>query len=601
MKVLKNNFYMLGYILRYTPMMAAGMLLCTILQAVGRILFGTILLKYIIDSVQYNRSFSEVLTIIGALFIYGTVQYLFSSWFNDKYLHKAKEILHEKMQTELFDKAINMDLACYDNPKFYNDFVWATSEADKRAVAVLDSLSLLLEDLITFSTITVLATMWDPMVFWFILASFLISFSIGFLRNKVRYKYNIEIKPKERKRDYINRVFYLPDYAKEIRLTDIKGIMLKKLEENKNEMINCTNRHIKKIWGLNVLSSAFGDTIILDMLVVIYLAFKVVVAKTLSYGSFVALVNAVWQIKWSLQEFVDTIPKFAEHSLYIENFKTFLSYKSCMVDNPEPARTSKKPGKLVLKNVSFTYSGNSEPTLKNINITINPYEKIALVGHNGAGKSTLIKLIMRLYEVSEGEITLEGRNIRDYSLKDYRGSFGAVFQDYQIYAASICDNVMMGRTGGKNNEEVQNKVKEALTASGFSEKLGSLKAGINTQLTREFHDDGTNLSGGESQKIAIARTFARNGSFIVLDEPSSALDPVSEYNLNHTMMDAARDKSVVLISHRLSTTRMADKIYMLENGEIIEEGTHEQLMARQGKYAEMFNMQAKRYIENAAV
>lgn len=208
---------------------------------------------------------------------------------------------------------------------------------------------------------------------------------------------------------------------------------------------------------------------------------------------------------------------------------------------------------------------------------------------------------MRLYEVSEGEIMLDGRNIKEYSVKDYRSSFGAVFQDYQIYAASICDNVLMGKNSGKNIEEVYKRVKAALAASGFAEKLSSLGSGIDTQLTREFHDNGINLSGGESQKVAIARTFARNGSFVVLDEPSSALDPVSEYNLNHTMMQAAKDKSVVLISHRLSTTRMADKIYMLENGEIIEEGTHEQLIALQGKYAEMFNMQAKRYIENAAV
>ena len=601
MKVLKNNFYMLGYIFRYTPLMVVGALVNTIVQSVGWILFGTILMKYVIDSVQYKRSFGEVMTFMFALLIYGTVQCLVNSWYKDKYLNKAKEVLHEKMQTELFNKAINMDLACYDNPKFYNDFVWATSEADKRAVAVLDTVSLMLEDLITFSTITVLATMWDPNVFWFILASFLISFSIGFLRNKVRYKYNIEVKPMERKRDYINRVFYLPDYAKEMRLTDIKSILLKKLEENKNEMIDCTNKHIKKIWGLNVLSSAFGDTIILDTLVVIYLAYKVIIAKMLSYGSFVALVNAVWQVRWALQELVDTIPKFAEHSLYIENFKTFLEYKSCMTNDAGLERTSEKPGSLVLKDVSFTYSGSNEPTLKNINMTINPYEKIALVGHNGAGKSTLIKLIMRLYEVSEGEIMLDGKNIREYSLKDYRNSFGAVFQDYQIYAASIHDNVLMGKGAGKLKEETQGKVKAALSASGFSEKLGSLKEGINTQLTKEFHDNGINLSGGESQKVAIARTFARDGSFVVLDEPSSALDPVSEYNLNHTMMQAARDKSVVLISHRLSTTRMADKIYMLENGEIIEEGTHEQLMALQGKYAEMFNLQAKRYIENAAV
>jgi ATP-binding cassette subfamily B protein len=219
-------------------------------------------------------------------------------------------------------------------------------------------------------------------------------------------------------------------------------------------------------------------------------------------------------------------------------------------------------------------------------------EKIAIVGYNGAGKTTLIKLLMRLYDPSDGQVLMNGKDIREYNLEEYKSRIGTVFQDYKMFSATIAENVVNGEYDPENDRET---VIKALDAAGFGEKLSELENGIDTMLTREFDEKGTNLSGGEQQKVAIARVFAKPFELIIMDEPSSALDPIAEYNLNQAILQYAADKTVIFISHRLSTTRMADRIYMFDSGVLSEYGSHEELMELNGKYAEMFNLQAENY------
>ena len=226
---------------------------------------------------------------------------------------------------------------------------------------------------------------------------------------------------------------------------------------------------------------------------------------------------------------------------------------------------------------------------------IHKNEKIAIVGYNGAGKSTLIKLLLRLYEPVEGHICLNGRDITEYKMDEYRTMFGTVFQDFRLFSVSLAENVKMDLLDGTPEEEQQ--IKEALKSATFLNKLKQMPDGIHTQIGKEFDNQGMLLSGGEAQKVAIARTIIQGNEIVIMDEPSSALDPDSEYELNKLMMDSTYDKTVIFISHRLSTTRMADKIYMLEDGQIIESGSHEELMALNGKYAEMFHLQSEKYLQ----
>lgn len=327
---------------------------------------------------------------------------------------------------------------------------------------------------------------------------------------------------------------------------------------------------------------------------VIYLLFSATVKNTLSYGSVISLYNSTWDMKQRLQSIANIAAKFQESSLYIEKIRSFLNFEQKIKDTEASKTIPEDKGQLELKNVSFSYGDNDKDILKNISLTIKPNEKIALVGYNGAGKTTFTKLMMRLYDVKKGEILYNGVNIKDYKIEEYRSCFGTVFQDYQIFAASVSENVLMDKVEEHHYSSIQN----AMINSGFAKKFNELKQGMHTQLSREFDDTGILLSGGESQKLAIARVFAKPCFIQILDEPSSALDPISEYNLNQTMLEAAKNKTVIFISHRLSTTMMADKIYMLENGEIIEQGSHEELMRTGGKYAEMFNVQAEKYRTN---
>ena len=237
--------------------------------------------------------------------------------------------------------------------------------------------------------------------------------------------------------------------------------------------------------------------------------------------------------------------------------------------------------------------------LKNVSFTIRKGEKTAIVGYNGAGKTTLIKLVMRLYDPTEGRILYNGRDIREYDLHEYRNRIGAVFQDYRIFAATLGENVMGG--GYERTVENQSRIREALDNATFTERLNTLEKGLETPLTREIDKEGVNLSGGEAQKVAIARVFVRPYDLIIMDEPSSALDPVAEYELNHSILNAAdsrdscRTATVIFISHRLSTTRFADRIFLFAGGELCEQGSHGDLIAMDGKYAEMFRMQAEKY------
>lgn len=314
------------------------------------------------------------------------------------------------------------------------------------------------------------------------------------------------------------------------------------------------------------------------------------IQKSISLGDFAATLGAMWKLFWQINNLMDFFAKFKEHNLYAERFRVFLNYKPMVCNSKNCTDCNFSINTLELKNVSFSYPETDKKIINNLSMTIKAGQKIALVGYNGSGKSTLVKLLLRLYDASSGNILINGQKIQNFTLESYRTKFGTVFQDFQIFAADIAENVLSDEYKETDKEQVLS----ALSKCGFNDKLSSLPNGIHTLLTKEFDKDGTNLSGGEAQKIAIARIFAKPCDIVILDEPSSALDPISEYELNKRLMTAF-DKTVIIISHRLSTTRMADIIYMLEDGQIIEQGSHERLMSYNGKYAEMFKKQAEKY------
>lgn len=588
--VTKNVWYMFRYTFKYAP----GYIWVTLVEGFGRAfwhILGVIYVKYLFDAIERRADFTEVLTVSLCVAAYNAAFELFNKWMLHVYRPRANLSLHEGMQKELYKKARELDQSCYDDPEFYNDFIWAIRESDGRTVQMMIDLSLFLNRVVSSVVILGLLFTIEPIVAGVMLLGITLSFLVKQKLNRVRYERSVEMNPIDRKLGYIGRIFYLPEYAKELRQGEIADTMREHYGEATEEKVQCVKKYAGKMFWLSLAASLLTQTLP-QAGITGYLIIRYVLDPSLSLGSFSASISATFKLYWTIDDIGNFLTKFHEHSLYIEKFRKFVDYepkiKGELADVPEFQS-------LCLKNVDFRYpfNGDCNFALSNINIEVKKGERIALVGYNGAGKTTLIKLLMRLYDPSSGEILYNGENIKAFVPEAYRRHIGAVFQDYKVFAATVAENVL----GGEYSEESKDEVMRAVCAASFEEKLASLPLGLDTELTREFSVDGVELSGGEAQKIAIARVFARPYELIIMDEPSSALDPVAEYNLNHSIAENAKGRTVIFISHRLSTTRMADRIYMFDGGKIVECGSHGELMALDGKYAEMYRAQAQKYTE----
>lgn len=588
----RNIFFMLGIVIRHTPLYFVNFCLFQIYCALQVFFEFTYTLKVLLDLIARGAAFEKAVKYMLLMFALVLIKLVWAAWIENVTTPRAQEILHKKLRMQLYWKAVELDLEQYDNPEYYNEFVWSINEAAGRMDQILQDFGKTLGQVTGILANGVLFLTLDAFGIVFILASLVVTALTRSCIGRIQFARDARLKPLERKRSYFNRIFYLNDYAKEIRLNPVAEQLKEEFSKTNEQVYPVVKKYGRKNAVIGLLGDLGANDILINTVYLGYLVYQTVVKRLFSYGSAMALFSASSSFKNALENLAMMIPKFEQHGLYVEKIRTFLAYESNMPDGKEGPEEDFR--ELTVEHVSFAY-GKDADTLHDISLSVRAGEKIAIVGYNGAGKSTLIKLLLRLYDVNRGVIRLNGRDIKEYGKRSYRTLFAAVFQDYKIFASTIADNVKMDVA----KETDQEKIEHALFQSGFGERLETLQEGINTPLTREFEEHGVNLSGGEAQKVAIARTFYKYCPIIILDEPSSALDPISEYQLNRTMMEAARDKAVIYISHRLSSTVMADRIYMLEQGRIIETGSHRELMELNGKYAQMFKMQAEKYVPPA--
>ncbi len=588
----QNIFFMLGIVVRHTPLYFVNFCLFQIYCAVQVFLEFTYTLKVLLDLIAQRAAFGTAVNYLLLMLALVLIKLGWAAWIENVATPRAQEILHKRLRMRLYQKAVELDLEQYDNPEYYNEFVWSINEAGGRMDQILQDFGKTLGQMAQILVNGVFFLTLDALGIVFILASLGITALTRSYIGRLQFARDAKLKPIERKRSYFNRIFYLNDYAKEIRLNPVAEQLKEEFSRTNEQVYPIVKEYGFKNALAGLLGNLVSNDILINTIYLGYLVYQTVVKRLFSYGSAMALYSASSSFKNSLGDLAMMIPQFEQHGLYVEKIRTFLTYESRIPDGG--LRTAEDFRELTLEHVSFAYGKDSD-TLHDISLSIRAGEKIAIVGYNGAGKSTLIKLLLRLYDVDRGVIRLNGNDIKEFGKRDYRALFAAVFQDYKIFASTIADNVKMDVA----EEKDQKRIEQALAQSGFGDRLATLREGIRTPLTREFDDSGINLSGGEAQKVTIARTFYKYCPIIILDEPSSALDPISEYQLNQTMLEAARDKAVIYISHRLSSTVMADRIYMLEQGRIIETGSHRELMALDGKYAQMFKMQAEKYVPPA--
>lgn len=590
--VLADNWFLFKLCFKAAPVCVLLLIVEYVRNEAVIFLEFTFGLNYVLECAEFGRPFREAAVFLLCLLGFVVLGLLFNAYLYQKVQMKSVPKMKQALKEMMYQKAREIDLACYDDPQFYNDYVLSVSEAENQ----VDRIFGVLQGLFTGVTSILLSGAFfagnDPVSFLFVAVSFAASLWAGKALNRLNFKIRNGKNPYERKLGYVNRVFYLNDYAKEVRLnTEVSDLLLSDFDETNDTVLSIDRQYAGKRFFGQFAKDYLCNDFLIDVVYMVYLVYSAAVLHRISYSNVAVMRGAANRMKNRMRQFSGVYPQMQEISLYVEKMQNFLRIKPEIIST-ENRVLPEKPAEIELKNVSFGYNEKDGYILKNISMKIEPYSKIAIVGYNGAGKTTLIKLIMRLYDPNEGEILLDGVNIREYNVEEYRRKIGTVFQDFKIFAATVKENVLLDFAETGSDEAVRT----AIEKSGFSERLGTLSGGLSTNLTTEFEDDGVNLSGGEGQKLAVARVFYKDANLIILDEPSSALDPIAEYHLNHSMLSAAEHKSVVFISHRLSTTRIADRIYMLENGSIIEEGSHAALLKKGGKYAHMWSVQAGQYL-----
>lgn len=552
-------------------------------------------IRYVLKCAEFHEPFTKALFYIGLILFLNILQIIPDGFFIYGWQFKYKPRLYRALKEEMFKKASEIDLYCYDDPAYYNDFVLSVSQSEAAIDRFLELLNMAMQAITVLFTTGIFYIMTDPIGIAFVFASFILRFVVSKKLNKVNYENRLAVNPHMRKRDYVSRVFYLKDFAKELRLHPNAGAQLEEefAEANDNIIKEHKKVAVKRVCFQFLKDYGVGDFLI-DGLYITYLVYKAAVLHTVNYSDAVILFNRTGSLRGSMSRFADLGPKAHENSMFVDKIRAFLNYEPRLKNNEGDA-VPEGAGELKLEHVTFKYSESDRKVLDDISLSVKPGEHIAIVGYNGAGKTTLIKLLMRLYDPTSGSISYHGRNITELCPNDYHKRIGVVFQDYQMFGANLAENVVMDDLPKDELDTRAPQITAALTDAGFAQKLARLPDGLFTQVTTEFDKKGVDFSGGESQKVAISRAFYKKADILIMDEPSSALDPIAEYELNKAMESAAKGKTVFYISHRLSTTRDADRIIMLERGRIIEEGTHTELLARNGKYAEMWNAQAGKY------
>lgn len=586
--VLKNVVYALRLVWKADKRLLLSYLYSNIIDNVFQyyiqsILFLKILLSIIDSGADFKVYFRKLLAFFGV-----TVFIKISVWAAAYIRQVSTKNALKVLNNMVFEKAAELDVGQYEDPEFYDKYQRATVVMSSGYFDVVCwDVAAVIGGIISFMLVIGTVISVNPVYLLFLIPTVIV-FIIETSKSKAVFKRDKEMTTNNRTKAYVQRTVFLKDFSKDMRTSNIFSVMMKRFDGAIK-----ANIEILKSYGLKLFLYSMASDLCSVFIPVIgtymYAGWQFVSRKALTASGFSVVISAVGAVNgmsWYIQEGFDDL---IQMSLYFQNLREFFEYETGIKDGE---RTAEKFESLEFKNVSFRYPSAKKNSVNNVSFKIEKGETVALVGINGAGKSTLVKLILRFYDVTEGEILLNGINIKEYTVESLRNVFATVFQDYKNFAVSVFENVMCREC----SDEDKIKAQKALEAAGVWDKVKSLPNGGDTVLTREFEENGAGLSGGENQKVSTARLFARQYEMAILDEPSSALDPIAEYKMYENLIKATKDKTVIYISHRLSSAVLSDRVLVLENGSIIESGTHKELLECGGKYSEMFKLQASAYL-----
>ncbi|MBI3557061.1 MAG: ABC transporter ATP-binding protein, partial [Deltaproteobacteria bacterium] len=493
------------------------------------------------------------------------------------------------INSRIIRKALRLELHYFENAEFYDKMQNARRQSEYRAMAIVTSIFQLVQSIITLVSFLALLVTFSPWVALLLFGASLPAFVAQNRYSELNFRLQSWKAPETRRMGYYEHLLTVDTSAKEIQTFGLGEPLLARYGEIFWKVFREDTR---LAWRRSWSSLGWGLLGTLSY----YACYAWVVFRTLGavigLGSMTLYLAIFRQSQGTFTGLFDSLARLYENSLFMENLFNFLDLPEVENRGHGGTLAPLDPSRgIEVRGVSFRYAGRTEWALRDVSLTIRPGEKVALVGANGSGKTTLIKLLTRLYEPTEGEILFQGRNLKDWPLEELRRKIGVIFQDFVKYQLTVRENVGFGSV---DNVADQARLNRASSLGGLDALISELNEGWDTTLGGWFQK-GRELSGGQWQKIALSRAFMREGEVIVLDEPTSALDAEKEYEIFRRFKELTEGKIAFLISHRFSTVRMADRIVVLSEGRIEEQGSHSELVAHSGSYSRLFEMQAEGY------
>lgn len=589
---LKKFFSNMAFMFRRTWKYAKSKYFLMILDSVKSTVQPFVLLiipKYILDELASERRVDVTLRYIAyyaaAVVGFNLISLIISRFGSDQ----SMKIDH-RVAMDQHTKWLHMDYDKFENGRVRDLEARSVSAAEPRNFAE-DKVLGFISNLIRLGGYTYIIMSLHPIMILFILTVIAANTLIARRSAKLGYEYTTAMTRLSRRFNYIFRTMVDFKVGKDVRINGADSWLKSKYEKESEEYIRDHRAQQRKLLGINTLSDIIG---LIQTVVMYGYCGYLAISGGITVGSFTVFLGALTAFTGTFNEFVKRFPALGLLSKYIDDYREFLRCAEHEGKELETSDISALPEHCDIEfvNVSFKYPDTDRYVLKNINIKIKAGERLSIVGYNGAGKSTFIKLLCRFYKPTEGKILLGGVDISTYPLPEYRRRLAVVFQDYQLFYMSVRYNIVL------NLEEDPERVRKALAESGILEKIEGLENGIDTSYGRILYYHSRDFSGGETQKIACARAYYRDSPIVILDEPTSALDPVAETQLYGRFNEIIGDKTAVYISHRLASVKFCDSIAVFADGELVERGTHAELMKKNGIYADMFTKQAHYYIEN---
>lgn len=591
--IFRNYKFMLKTICQVSASRIWLTIFFTVINDLFSILYNVLFFAYFMDGVEKGKSIATIGKVLIVFLLINIVFEILNSYYNQAYIPQNDVKLSLFLKNMIYRKIMAVDIECFDDPEYYDNVTFALNDLFDRVKSILNNIARFVSHTCCVMVLIGYFAQIDFVIVMISLISVLTGLFFEPLINKYRYGYAKESLKYQRKYDYVKRVSIQAECAQELRTTNVKNVLNKMLDDAFGGLKALLKRYYRKITMLDSIQVLFGFGVV-SCVVTLISIHRIVVDKTVTIAMFLPLMGAIAQFTWRASSVISCFTSILDDNIYLNKFNAFYRYEPKVVSHREET-VDVSFGGIKIDHLYFKYNENDPYVLKDICMEIRPRQKIALVGYNGAGKSTLINLILRLYDPNEGSITYNDRNICDYNVKNYRSKFGIVFQDINVYAATVGQNIAMD-SKVYSDEEMQ----KVMSALRLKEKIDGYADGFRTQLTHELSDAGEMLSVGQCQCLALARIFIDpEKQLYILDEPTSVLDPAAEEGIFETINSYLADKTVIYISHRFSASKIADRIYFMEKGQIAEQGTHDELILQGGKYADMFNLQAKYYRDGA--